>query len=95
MMTNELLKKMTTSGKLEYIKDLICTAYAAQRKADATLKSLFDTLIQLDIDLDVESNAENADNLNDAICCYIDYNEYNLDRLLEEIKSAMLKITGD
>lgn len=36
----------------------------------------------------IETYAENADNLQEAIACYISYGEYSLDKLMEEIKRA-------
>ena len=38
------------------------------------------------IDLDVHSDAENADTLEEAINCYVQYGEYNLSDLLKEIR---------
>lgn len=43
--------------------------------------------------LDLEdciSNAENADNVKDAICCYLQYGEYNPERIWEEINMAYI-----
>lgn len=37
----------------------------------------------------IQSDAENADNLQDAISCYIQYGEYSLDKLRQEIESAL------
>ena len=34
------------------------------------------------------NDAENASNLKEAICCYLSYNEYTLDGILREIRSA-------
>ena len=50
---------------------------------DAT-QAVFDTLS--DIDLCVPTDAENADDLEQAINCYIQYGEYSIDELLDEIK---------
>lgn len=35
-----------------------------------------------------KTNAENASNLQEAICCYINYDEYSLEGLMEEIRNA-------
>ncbi len=35
------------------------------------------------------SDAENASNLKEAICCYIDYGEYTVEGLLKEIGAAI------
>ena len=37
------------------------------------------------IDLDVTTNVENADNLEQAVNCYVQYGEYNLKWLVSEI----------
>lgn len=36
-----------------------------------------------------KTDAENASNLQEAICCYINYDEYSLDGLMKEIRKAM------
>ena len=35
------------------------------------------------------TDAENASNLKEAICCFIDYGEYSAEELLSEIGSAL------
>ena len=35
-----------------------------------------------------ETKAENADNLEEAIYCYIQYGEFDVDSIIEEIKAA-------
>lgn len=37
------------------------------------------------IDLEVETNAENTDDLEQAVNCYVQYGEYTLKGLLKEI----------
>lgn len=55
---------------------------------DAT-QAVFDALS--DIDLCVPTDAENADDLEQAINCYIQYGEYSIDELLDEIKQQCEK----
>lgn len=55
---------------------------------DAT-QAVFDALS--DIDLYVPTDAENADDLEQAINCYIQYGEYSIDGLLDEIKQQCEK----
>lgn len=55
---------------------------------DAT-QAVFDALS--DIDLYVPTDAENADDLEQAINCYIQYGEYSIDELLDEIKQQCEK----
>ena len=42
----------------------------------------------------VPTKAENADNLTDAISCFINYNEYSLDEIMQEIKELYMKMPG-
>jgi hypothetical protein len=43
----------------------------------------------IDLDLgDCETSSYNASNLQEAICCYIDYGEYDVDSLINEIREA-------
>ena len=39
------------------------------------------------IDLDAPSDAENADCLNDAVSCYVQYGEYGVANLIKEIRA--------
>ena len=41
---------------------------------------------------DVPTKAENADNLTDAVACFIDYGEYSLDGIMEEVKSTYMNM---
>lgn len=75
------------------IESLMRKIEAARKKsisfADSYYKAMSDleSLIR-DTDL-IQSDAENADNLQDAISCYIQYREYSLDKLRQEIESAL------
>ena len=75
------------------IESLMRKIEAARKKsisfADSYYKAMLDleSLIR-DTDL-IQSDAENADNLQDAISCYIQYGEYSLDKLRQEIESAL------
>ena len=37
----------------------------------------------------INTNAENAENLEEAITCYIDYGEYGIKNLMQEIEEAL------
>lgn len=59
----------------------------ANIKANEITQKLFD---ELENDMgfildDIPSNAENADNIAEAICCYMQYGEYDADLLWEEL----------
>lgn len=77
-MTKTEFKKLLERGRKAHIK------------ADEITQELFNKLEE-DIGLrssvlsDIPSNAENADNLEEAIQCYIQYGEYDPDSLWEEL----------
>lgn len=64
----------------------------ARRKAVAAKKAereVFDVLGDMCIADDmVPTNAENANNLLEAICCYIQYGEYSVAGIMREVKAA-------
>lgn len=37
---------------------------------------------------EIPSAAENADNLEEAICCFIDYGEYSVSGIMREVRAA-------
>lgn len=65
---------------------------AAKRKAKAAQEAengIFDLLEDMCIDAErVPSEAENADNLKDAITCYLSYGEYSVAGIMREIRAA-------
>ena len=77
-MTKSEFKRILKKGRNAYIK------------ADRITQELFDKLeddmglreIILD---DIPSNAENADNITDAICGYLQYGEYDADSLWNDL----------
>lgn len=77
-MTKSEFKKFLERGRKAHIK------------AESITNELFDKLEQ-DMGLrnlilnDIPTNAENADNLEEAIQCYIQYGEYNPDSLWDEL----------
>lgn len=74
------------------LKDIRKLIQKARKKSielnDAT-QAVFDVLS--DIDLCVPTDAENADDLEQAINCYIQYGEFSIDELLDEIKQQCEK----
>lgn len=51
---------------------------------------VFDMLDEIGVDTEVYiTKAENASNLQQAISCYISYNEYSLDGLMKEIEDVV------
>lgn len=52
-------------------------------------KAVFDALEDMCIDPDeIPSAAENAENLEEAICCFIDYGEYSVSGIMREVRAA-------
>lgn len=64
----------------------------ARRKAliaQSAEDNIFQLLDILGIDAeDVPSSAENAENLKDAISCYLSYGEYSPEGILQEVQAA-------
>ena len=61
-----------------------------QEDVDEALRLVYDTIDKLyeNVDLTrVPTCAENAENLEEAINCYVSYNEYTIEDLIEEIEN--------
>ncbi len=55
----------------------------------AATKAVFDAIEDMCIDPDeIPSAAENAENLEEAICCFIDYGEYSVSGIMREVRAA-------
>ena len=63
------------------IKRLLQKARRICEKADQALRDVYQALDDMCIDLDVNSDAENANTLEEAINCYVHYGEYNISKL--------------
>lgn len=77
-MTKSEFKKFLERGRKAHIR------------AESITNELFDKLeqdmgLRTSILSDIPSNAENADNLEEAIQCYIQYGEYDPDLLWDEL----------
>ena len=77
-MTKSEFKKLLERGRKAHIK------------AELITNELFDKLeqdmgLRTSILSDIPSNAENADNLEEAIQCYMQYGEYDSDLLWDEL----------
>lgn len=71
------------------VKRLLKRAKDAATKAQAAEYAVFQALEDMCIDPDkVPTAAENADNLQDAITCFLQYDEYSLAGIMQEIRSA-------
>jgi hypothetical protein len=67
------------------LKEALQKARKASKKADEELRKVYAILEDMCIDLEVETNAENADDLEQAVNCYVQYGEYTIKGLLKEI----------
>ena len=75
------------------VKKLLQKARKAQQKADTSLSEVFQALDDMCIDLDVPSDAENAETLEEAVNCYAHYGEFGLKGLMKEIREQYTKQT--
>ena len=69
-----LIKKALQKARRKYIE------------AEIELNNLYDFLYDINADLEVPPDAENADTLEEAINCFVQYGEYNIDGILKELK---------
>lgn len=72
------------------LRSLIENARKKQVTAQTALDSVMESIENIGvIDLSrFETKAENANNLEEAIYCYIQYGEFDVDSIIEEIKAA-------
>lgn len=72
------------------LRSLIEDARKKQVAAQNALGSVMDAIEDMGvIDLSrFETKAENADNLEEAIYCYIQYGEFDVDSIIEEVKAV-------
>ena len=57
----------------------------AEKELEKELNNLYDFLSNINVDLEVATDAENADTLEEAINCFVQYGEYNIDGILKEL----------
>lgn len=67
------------------IKKLLQIAKKAYEKAQEAEAAVYIALEDMCLDLDAPTKAENADNLGEAVSCYLCYDEYSLKGLMAEI----------
>lgn len=75
---------------LAKVESLILRARKKIEEANTLENKVFDDIRALGIKQpdSFSTNAENADNLEEAITCFISYNEYNITDLMHEIEEA-------
>ena len=70
------------------VKKLLQKAKKAYKKAQEAEAAVFHVLEwDMCLDMDVPSEAENADTLGEAVACWLNYEEYTLKDLLAEIRA--------
>lgn len=71
-----LIKKALQKARRKYIE------------AEIELNNLYDFLSDIDADLEVQTDAENVDTLKEAINCFVQYGEYNIDGILKDLNDC-------
>lgn len=75
--------------ELNEVRRLILEARRDTVKLTILMDTIFNMLRNMGVDLQSDTKAENADCLDEAINCYIQYNEYNIDNIMKEIEGAI------
>lgn len=85
------IRKITTKDlSLVCIEKMIKNARIEQKILNKLMDDLYKKLNELGIDLEVSTNVENVNCLDEAINCYIHYGEFSLEKLMYEIKKQLL-----
>lgn len=64
-------------------------AKAAAEKAQAAERMVFKALEDMCIDpSEIPTSAENAENLEEAIACFLEYDEYSVAGIMKEVREA-------
>ena len=79
-------KKVSDELVFAEVEKLLRKARNAEKKANDALTAVYEALEDMCIDIEVHSEAENAETLEEAISCYIHYGEFGLADLMKEIK---------
>jgi len=95
-----MLTEKELKGKETYFKNLLKRARAAHKKAEEYERLVFKNIKDIfGLDKFELSNncseAENAENLEEAILCYMQYGEYDIDSLWKEIVDGASKNEAD
>lgn len=91
------MRKISQMTQDEALTEEALTAFKrrlerAKRKAEesaAATRAVFAALEDMCIDpSEISTAAENADNLEEAISCFIDYGEYSVSGIMREVRGA-------
>ncbi|MBQ8618496.1 MAG: hypothetical protein IJ418_13450 [Clostridia bacterium] len=87
--------EIMTEQTLRTIENAIKRAKKKANEAQAAEMQVYKMLEDACVDLTAPTKAENADNLDEAISCYLSYDEYSLAGLMEEIRENYEKNGSD
>lgn len=92
------MKKSVSEMSLEECQDelvfsvfekLLRQAKVAYDRAQRTEAAVFMALEDMCIDAEsISTDAENANNLGEAICCFLQHNEYSINGIMNEVRAA-------
>lgn len=86
---NLMVKGVIYLNKSEFCK-LLESGRKAYQKAEEKTQTIYNRIEEnfRDVDLsEINTNAENADSVNDAISCYMQYGEYSPEQIWEELNN--------
>jgi hypothetical protein len=75
--------------ELKELKKLMSKGRSLSVKQAEILSNIYGILEDLGVDIEAPSQAENAENIGDAINCYIDYGEYGIGEITKEIEDHL------
>ena len=82
---------MITEEQIKLIKKMLVKTKKSYNKANGAENDLFNYIEEClpdDIDLEsIDTNAENARNLREAIMCHCHYNEYSIKEIIKELQA--------
>jgi len=95
-----MLTEKELKGRETYFKNLLKRARAAHKKATEYEKLVFKNINDMfgtdNFELsDIPTKAENAENLEEAFLCYMQYGEYDIDSLWKELVDGANKNETD
>lgn len=68
---------------------LLRQAKVAYNRAQSAEAAVFMALEDMCIDVEsIPTDAENANNLGEAICCFLQHNEYSINGIMKEVRAA-------
>lgn len=76
--------KKKISNALERAREKFLKAEEEERKLNSLIEKV---LPEMDFS-EISTKAENAENLEEAISCYVQYGEHNIEGIIEELESA-------